>query len=145
LALVEDVSILGFNLIGKKPGVRINLGYAHASALTAVLSTIEGGEVEFLRPAMESECKEWAHVLRDNFYRLRLIKGVNRETGNKYAFLVVQGTDIKRMFTEGHYKHDVIDLEPSWEMVVELDDLWNTIVNDFIKFLDSCGGIATVA
>lgn len=141
---LEDVSTLGFDVIGKKPGTRINLGYAHASALTAVLSTIGGGEMEFLRPATESECKEWAHVLRNNFQRLRLIEGVNKETGSRYAFLVVQGSDIKQMFTEGHYKHDVIDFEPNWESAKELDDLWVMIVNDFVEFLDSCGGIATV-
>jgi len=144
LALVEDVLVLGFDVIGKKPGMRINLGYPHASALGAVLSAIESKEVEFLRSASESECKEWAHSLRDNFHRIRLIKGVNRDTGNKYAFLVVQGTDIKGMFTHGHYKYDVIDFEPCWKMAVELDDLWSIIVNDFIEFLDSCGGIAAV-
>ena len=145
MALAEDVSILGFDFIGRKLGTRINLGYVHVNALTAVLSIIEGEEVEFLRPAVETECKEWAHVLRDNFRRLRLIKGINRETGNEYAFLVVQGIDIKRMFTEGHYKHDIIDFEPSWKLVVELDAIWSAIVDDFIEFLDSCGGIAMVA
>ena len=144
MALVEDVFVLGFDVIGKKPGTRINLGYPHASALGAVLSAIEGREVEFLRPATESECKGWAHSLRDNLHGLRLIKGVNRETGNKYAFLVVQGRDIKWMFTNGHYRYDVIDFEPSWEMVSELDELWSKIVNDFIEFLDSSGGIAAV-
>jgi hypothetical protein len=144
LALVQDVLVLGFDVIGKKPGTRINLGYPHASALGAVLSAIGGKEIEFLRPATESECKEWAHYLRDNLHRLRLIKGVGRETDNAYAFLVVQGTDIKRMFTHGHYRYDIIDFEPSWEMAVKLDDLWRTIVNNFIEFLDSCGGIAMV-
>jgi hypothetical protein len=136
--------ILTFDLIGKNPRTRINLGYSHATALVAVLSELLGSEVDFLRPTSESECKLWANALRSNLHRLRLIKGAYKATGLTYAFLVVQGTDIRRMFSSGQYKHVVIDFEPSWEMAKELDDDWKEIVDYFIEFLYSCGGIARV-
>lgn len=102
-------------------------------------------EVDFLGPSKESQCKEWADALRKNTHKLRLINRVNKETGHKYAFLVLQGADIKRMFSSEHYKHDAIDFEPSWESATELDSEWKEEVLSFIDFLESCGGIIRVA
>lgn len=135
---------MSIDLIGKNPRTGVNLGYSHAVALTAVLTELSGKEVDFLKPTSEQQCKEWADILRTNLNRIKLIRGAIRETGRKYGFLVVQGMDVKREFTSGHYKHDVIDFKPSWDMARELDEYWEIVVGEFIEFLDKCGGIAKV-
>jgi hypothetical protein len=138
---------MSYDLVGKNPGTMVNLGYSHAIALKAVLAELTGKEADFLHPATEQQCKIWADALRNNLKRIKLIEGVNKEIGLrglKYGFLVVQGTDIKRQFSSGHYRNEMIDFEPSWEMAKELDGVWKIVVDAFIKFLDSCRGIVEV-
>jgi hypothetical protein len=129
--------------VGRNPKARLNLGASHASALAAVLAELSGKEPEFMQPATEQQCKVWAALLKENLSRVKLIKGVNKR-GRKYGFLVVQGADIEREFSNGHYKHDAIDFVPSWEMANDLDGEWRLIVSSFIEFLDTCGGIVKV-
>lgn len=124
---------MGFDFRGKN-GNRINLGYSHANALSAVLSEILRRPIE-IGIAPEAECKAWAAALRENIGRLRFIKT------RRASFLVIQGANIKRMFSEGPYKHDVIDFEPSWEAAEALDEDWRDLVLEFASFLDSSGGI----
>lgn len=134
---------MSFLLVGRNPKARLSMGASHASALSAVLAELSGKEPEFMQHATEQQCKTWAALLRENLSRVKLIKGVNKR-GRKYAFLVVQGADIRHEFSNGHYKHDAIDFVPSWEMANDLDDEWKMIMNGFVEFLESCGGILRV-
>lgn len=138
---------MGYDFIGRNPGTGIELGYSHSLALKAVLAALSGKEPDFLHPVGGRQCKTWAKLLRDNYPRVKLIEGVNKKIGLKgreYGFLVVQGTDIKREFKSGHYKNQAIDFEPSWNITKDPDGIWKVVLDDFITFLDSCGGIAEV-
>jgi hypothetical protein len=130
---------MAVDLIGRNNGTGISLGYSHVSALTAVLSELSGKRVDLLKaPISDSQSKSWATILRNNLPRIRLIKG------RRIGFLVLEGTDIKREFSTGQYKNDVIEFQPTWDLAQPLDRDWTDIVEGFIKFLDSCGGIIDV-
>lgn len=138
---------MSYFFVGKNAKVRLNLGSSHVIALKAVLAELMGREADILHPATEQQCKIWADTLRNNRDRIKLIEGVNMKAGRngrEYGFLVVQGTDINRAFTSGHYHQFVIDFEPSWELAKDLNGTWKFVVDDFINFLDSCGGILEV-
>jgi hypothetical protein len=138
---------MSYFFVGKNARIRLNLGSSHVVALKAVLTELTGKEADILHPSTEEQCKIWANTLRSNLDRIKLIAGVNKQlglNGRKYGFLVVQGTDIKRQFSSGHYHQFIIDFDPNWGLAKDLDGEWKTVVNDFIKFLDSCGGITEV-
>jgi len=131
-------------IIGKNPEAKIILAGRDAAALEAVLENLTGKEADFMeRPVSEEECKTWASVLKANLPKLKLLRGTDGR-GHKNSFLVVQGTDIKQQFITGHYKHQAIDFEPRWELAQNLDHEWNLVVNSFIRFMNTCGGIEEV-
>ena len=138
---------MSYDLVGRNKDSIINLGATHVIALKAVLIELTGKDANFLHRTSEHQCEMWAKSLKDNLDRIKLIEGVNKKlglSGRKYGFLVVKGTDIRRQFETGYYKHDFIDFEPSWELAKDLNGSWKFVVDDFINFLDSCGGIVEV-
>ncbi len=129
----HDGMPMGYDFIGRN-GRRINLGYSHTNAFGAVLTEILDREV-YLGTASDEECKIWAKALRENIGKLRFIKG------RRSSFLLLQGVDVKRMFSGNHYRIEALEFEPSWEIAKELDTDWKELVLEVINFLDTCGGI----
>ena len=109
-----------------------------------VLKELTGTEADFLKPTSERQCKDWASVLKSNLGRIMVLEGENKRLRKKYDFLVIEGSDINSEFSHGYYAPIAIDSIPSWDHAKVLGGELKEDLEEFIGFLDSCGGIAKV-